>query len=62
MKIRIDLGGGQALVASALGAGDKALPQEIVDKIGKQLRDAYDAVVHEPLPAEFCALLSEMTR
>ncbi|MGD9543695.1 MAG: NepR family anti-sigma factor [Methylocystis sp.] len=43
-------------------AASKALPHEIVEKIGKQLRDAYDAVIHEPLPDEIHALLSEMTR
>ncbi len=40
----------------------RTLPSDIVDKIGRQLRDIYDAVVHEPLPDQFCELLSELTR
>lgn len=49
-----DLVGSQASFDSMSGA----LTSDIVDKIGKQFRDIYDAVVHEPLPDQFCQLLS----
>jgi hypothetical protein len=42
--------------------GARTLPSDIVDKIGKQLRDIYDAVVHEPLPDQFCELLGEIPK
>jgi hypothetical protein len=41
-------------------ANSRKLPSNIADKIGKQLRDIYDAVVHEPLPDQFRLLLSEI--
>lgn len=40
-------------------AMSRTLPSDTADKIGKQLRDTYDAVVHEPLPDQFRLLLSE---